>query len=65
MKPVEKLCAKRPWSMIPAEVISILIAKLDNPSVSKLRLVCKTWSSTVDAVLEELKLVNYPGKHVI
>ncbi|GAX83504.1 hypothetical protein CEUSTIGMA_g10929.t1 [Chlamydomonas eustigma] len=60
MKLVEEVHINRAWSELPTDVFSQLVAKLDNSSVSKLRLVCKVWCSTVDVVLEKLELLYFP-----
>eukprot|EP00955_Chlamydomonas_euryale_P092317 364697-Chlamydomonas_euryale.AAC.2 len=52
---------ERPWSMLPADVIAVLLDLLDGPTTAHVRLACSSWKSSVDAVLEHLTMAGFPG----
>ena len=56
------------WASLPVDILAMLVQQLGDGSggggtmtIARLRLVCSAWSAAVDAVLEELELLQFPG----
>lgn len=54
------------WALLPVDVLAMLVQQLGDgegggAAIARLRLVCPAWSSAVDAVLEDLELLQFPG----
>ena len=57
------------WASLPVDIFAMLLQQLGDGSggggtmtIARLRLVCSAWSAAVDAVLEELELLQFPGE---
>lgn len=51
---------ERPWVSLPADVMLLVAAHLEQADVGRIRLVCSSWRAGLDGVLECLELTAFP-----